>query len=51
VFSKKSSSSTTLDHPGGQTPENTYIFIRKYQEIPVNFRKYYEIPGNARPKT
>jgi hypothetical protein len=49
----------------GKTPGNTYIFIRKYQEISVNIevitkkfqdilgniRKYYEIPGNTRPKT
>jgi hypothetical protein len=40
----------------GKTPGNTYIFIRKYQEIPTcqfqkilgNTRKYQEILGNTR---
>jgi hypothetical protein len=31
----------------GKTPGNTYIFIRKYQEIPKNFRKFLEISGNT----
>jgi hypothetical protein len=33
--------------PRAKTPGNTYIFIRKYQEIPKNFRKYLEITGNT----
>jgi hypothetical protein len=37
--------------PRSKTLGNTYIFIRKYQESPVNFRKYYKLPGNSRSKT
>jgi hypothetical protein len=31
----------------GKTPGNTYIFIRKYQEISKNFRKYIETSENT----
>jgi hypothetical protein len=33
--------------PRGKTPGNTYIFIRKYQEIPKKIRKYLVISENT----
>jgi hypothetical protein len=37
-----------LIDPRSKTPENKYIFIKKYQEISGNTKKFQELPLNIR---